>query len=383
MAKTYEEINERIRSKKAVVYTAEEVIDLVRKKGAEKAAEEVDVVTTGTFGAMCSSGAFLNFGHASPPIRMTDIRLNGVEAYGGLAAVDTYIGATQMCDPPAKGYGGAHVIEDLVAGKDVHLHAWGPGTDCYVRKDIDTTISLADINEAYLYNPRNCYQNYSIATNTSDRTIYTYMGKLLPRMKNATYSSAGQLSPLLNDPHCDTIGIGTRIFMAGGEGYVSWQGTQFKTTPEEVNGVPVSGARTLALVGDMKQMDAKYLRGLDITGYGISLAIGIGVPIPVLNKDVIQRCAISDDEIFAELNDYSLHANRTAMARYSYAQLRSGTIEYEGRKIRTSSMSSYYWARRIAGELKDMIENGEFLLNKPCLDLPKEGKLKPLIEWKE
>ena len=380
MARTYEEINEKIRSGKAVVMTAEEVVDLVREKGVSKAAEKVDVVTTGTFGAMCSSGAFLNLGHADPPIRMTDIRLNNVEAYGGLAAVDTYIGATALIDPPGTGYGGAHVIEDLISGKSVHLVATGPGTDCYVRKRIETDITLDDINEAYLYNPRNCYQNYGIATNTSDRTLYTYMGKLLPRMKNATYSSAGALSPLLNDPHLDTIGMGTRIFLAGGEGYVSWQGTQFKTTPEEVNGVPVAGARTLALVGDMKQMDAKYVRGLDITGYGISLAIGVGIPIPILNEDVMRRCAISDEDIYAEMVDYSLPSGRTCMQRYNYAQLRSGTIEYEGRKIRTSSMSSLSGARKVANQLKDWIEHGEFLLNEPCLDLPKEGRLKGLKE---
>lgn len=380
MARTYEEINEKIRSGKAVVMTAEEVVDLVREKGVSKATEKVDVVTTGTFGAMCSSGAFLNLGHADPPIRMTDIRLNNVEAYGGLAAVDTYIGATALIDPPGTGYGGAHVIEDLISGKSVHLVATGPGTDCYVRKRIETDITLDDINEAYLYNPRNCYQNYGIATNTSDRTLYTYMGKLLPRMKNATYSSAGALSPLLNDPHLDTIGMGTRIFLAGGEGYVSWQGTQFKTTPEEVNGVPVAGARTLALVGDMKQMDAKYVRGLDITGYGISLAIGVGIPIPILNEDVMRRCAISDEDIYAEMVDYSLPSGRTCMQRYNYAQLRSGTIEYEGRKIRTSSMSSLSGARKVANQLKDWIEHGEFLLNEPCLDLPKEGRLKGLKE---
>ena len=380
MAKSYEEINEKIRAGEAMVLTAEEVVDLVRKKGVEKAAEQVDVVTTGTFGAMCSSGAFLNLGHADPPIRMTDIRLNGVEAYGGLAAVDTYIGATSLIDPPGTGYGGAHVIEDLIAGKSVHLLATGPGTDCYVRKRIETDITLDDINEAYLYNPRNCYQNYSIATNTSDRTIYTYMGKLLPKMKNATYSSAGELSPLLNDPHLDTIGMGTRIFLAGGEGYVTWPGTQFKTTPEEVNGVPVAGARTLALTGDMKQMDARFVRGLDITGYGISLAIGVGIPIPILNEDIMRRCAISNDEIFAEMLDYSLPTGRTCMQRYSYEQLRSGTIEYEGRSIRTSSMSSLSGARAVAETLKDWIEHGEFLLNQPCLQFPREGKLKGLVE---
>ena len=141
MPKTYEQINEKIRSGKAVVYTAEEVIDLVRSKGAEKAAEEVDVVTTGTFGAMCSSGAFVNFGHSSPPIRMTDIRLNDVPVDGGLAAVDTYIGATALTTNSKGGYGGAHVIEDLIAGKKIHLFATSGGSG------IDG--SVKDLRKAY------------------------------------------------------------------------------------------------------------------------------------------------------------------------------------------------------------------------------------------
>ena len=378
MAKTIEQINERIRSGKAVVCTAEEAIDLVRSKGAEKAAEEVDVVTTGTFGAMCSSGAFLNFGHSDPPIRMCNIRVNGVEAYGGLAAVDTYVGATAVSET-IKGYGGAHVIEDLLAGKRIELDAWGPGTDCYVRKNIRTSFTLDELNEAYLYNPRNTYQNYGIATNTSDRTLHTYMGKLLPRMKNATYSSAGQLSPLLNDPHLDTIGAGTRIFLGGGIGYVAWQGTQFNTQKPEKNGVPISGSRTLALIGDLKQMSNKYIRGLDIYGYGTSMAVGVGVPIPILNADIMKNCAISDEEIFANMMDYSItSSSRPAMQQYSYADLRSGSIEYEGHTIRTSPLSSYKYARAIANELKDWIEKGEFELTVPSFSLPKESSVKSL-----
>ncbi|MBO5669128.1 MAG: homocysteine biosynthesis protein [Candidatus Methanomethylophilaceae archaeon] len=378
MAKTIEQINERIRSGKAVVCTAEEAIDLVRSKGAEKAAEEVDVVTTGTFGAMCSSGAFLNFGHSDPPIRMCNIRVNGVEAYGGLAAVDTYVGATAVSET-IKGYGGAHVIEDLLAGKRIELEAWGPGTDCYVRKNIRTSFTLDELNEAYLYNPRNSYQNYGIATNTSDRTLHTYMGKLLPRMKNATYSSAGQLSPLLNDPHLDTIGAGTRIFLGGGIGYVAWQGTQFNTQKPEKNGVPISGSRTLALIGDMKQMSNKYIRGLDIYGYGTSMAVGVGVPIPILNADIMKNCAISDEEIFANMMDYSItSSSRPAMQQYSYADLRSGSIEYEGHTIRTSPLSSYKYARAIANELKDWIEKGEFELTVPSFSLPKDSGVKSL-----
>lgn len=378
--RTYGDINERIRRGKAVVQTAEEVIDLVRSKGAEKAAEKVDVVTTGTFGAMCSSGAFLNFGHSDPPIRMTDILLNGVEAYGGLAAVDTYIGATSKReDGDDAAYGGGHVIEDLVAGKKVRLKAWGPGTDCYVRKDIDTYITLDDINEAYLFNPRNCYQNYSSATNTLDRTLYTYMGKLLPRMKNVTYSTSGQLSPLLKDPHLETIGSGTRIFLGGGEGYVAWQGTQFNTDVPERNGVPTGGARTLALIGDMKQMDREFVRGLDMYRYGTSLAIGVGVPIPILSTEIMKRAAVSDEELYTNLVDYSVtEKSRAVLGQYSYAELRSGTIDHQGQRIRTSPLSSYRKARQIAERLKDWIERGEFLLTEPAFRLPETGRVKPL-----
>ncbi len=74
---------------------------------------------------MCSSGAFINFfGHSDPPIRMERIELNGVGVSGGLAAVDTYIGATD-CNPANPEYGGAHIIEDFINGKDILLEAWG------------------------------------------------------------------------------------------------------------------------------------------------------------------------------------------------------------------------------------------------------------------
>jgi len=377
--RTYEEINDKIRKREAVVMTAEEVIDLVREKGAAKAAEQVDVVTTGTFGAMCSSGAFLNLGHSDPPIRMASITLNGVQAYGGLAAVDTYIGVAQMTDKKGGGYGGGHVIEDLVAGNKIHLVASGPGTDCYIRKSIETTISLNTINDAYMFNPRNSYQNYAVATNSTDRTLQTYMGKLLPNFKNATYSSAGQLSPLINDPHLDTIGVGTRIFLGGGEGFVSWAGTQFNTRPEEVNGVPVSASRTLALIGNLRGMNREYVRGLDIAGYGTSMAIGVGVPIPVLNNDVIKRCAISDEEIFAQVSDYGVTSkNRPILGRVNYAQLRSGKIECDGHTMRTSPLSSYKYARKVAGELKEWIESDGFELTRPSMQLPKEGTVREL-----
>ena len=64
--KTYAEINEKIKKGTAVVLTAEEVSELSKTLSPKEIAEKVDVVTTATFGAMCSSGAFLNFGHSNP-----------------------------------------------------------------------------------------------------------------------------------------------------------------------------------------------------------------------------------------------------------------------------------------------------------------------------
>ncbi len=383
MAKTFEEINDRIRKKQAVVVTAEEMIDIVADRGAKQAAKDIDVVTTGTFGVMCSSGALLNVGHTTPRMKIRHAWLNDVPASAGLAAVDLYVGATslQEGDPanrlfPGKfQYGGGHVIEDLVRGKPVHLRAESYGTDCYPRRELSTMIQLSDLNNATLLNPRNAYQNYNVAVNVSkNRPIYTYLGILRPRMANANYSSAGQLSPLLNDPLYRTIGIGSRIFLGGGVGYVFFSGTQHAPCTERTDrGVPTGGAGTLAVIGDLKGMSADYLRGAAVTGYGTSLAVGIGIPIPILDEDMALATSISDKDILAPVIDYSEdYPNNEGqpLGYVSYAELRTGTIEVRGKRIQTASQSSYPKARQIAQCLKTWISDGRFEVGKPTERLP-------------
>lgn len=366
MTKTYAEINEKIRRGDAMVLTAEEMIGYVEKHGVKKAVEDVDVVTTGTFGAMCSSGAWLNFGHAEPPIKMQRVWLNDVEAYTGVAAVDAYIGATQLSETEGMEYGGGHVIEDLVKGKEIQLRATSYGTDCYPRKKIETTITLNDLNQAYLSNPRNAYQNYAAATNGSDKTIYTYMGKLLPNYGNVTYTTASQLSPLINDPYLETIGVGTRIFLAGTQGYVISEGTQFNTEVPRKNDVPVGPAATLAVTANLKKANPKYLKGATYQGYGTSLLVGIGVPIPILNEKLAKWTSISDDKIFTRVFDYSVPSrSRPPIREVSYAELRSGKIELNGKEVRTSPLSPLSTAREIAKELKGWIQKREFYLTEP------------------
>lgn len=380
--KTYQQINEKIRSGEVVVVTAEEMIDIVKKEGAVEAARHVDVVTTGTFAPMCSSGAFINFGHSTPGIKASKVWLNNVPAYGGLAAVDCYIGATESCEddplnkvyPGEFRYGGGHVIEDLLDGKKVWLKATAYGTACYPNRLVEKEISLKTLPQATLCNPRNGYQNYNCAVNLTNKTVYTYMGTLKPKAGNANYCSAGQLSPLFNDPYYKTIGLGTRIFLGGGVGYVTWPGTQHKPHVKRTDkGIPLTPAGTLWVMGDMKQMEAGWLRGASLQGYGCSLMVGLGVPIPILNEEMAQYTAISDEDIFTQIVDYGYDYPNGISKTYgqvSYAELRSGSITLNGESVPTVPLSSVVKAREIANILKEWISKGEFLLGEPQMMLP-------------
>jgi len=397
MAKTIAEINEKIKQGKAVVVTAEEIIDIAREKGITRTAEEIDVVTTGTFSPMCSSGVFLNIGHSTPRMKFGGgkVYLNDVPAYTGLAAVDIFLGATALPDDDPRNkiypgefqYGGGHIIEELVAGKDIRLEAIAYGTDCYPRKKLETWININDINNAILFNIRNAYQNYDVGVNLSNRMIYTYMGVLKPQLGNANYCTSGQLSPLLNDPYYKTIGIGTKIFLGGGVGYVAWHGTQHNPdVPRGDNGVPLEPAGALAVIGDLKQMKQEWLVGTSMLGYGCTLSVGIGVPIPILSEEILRYTTVTDAEIFAPIIDYSeAYPKMKAgnLGEVSYAELKSGHIKIQRKDVPTASLSSYYKAQEIANTLKLWIAKGEFTLTEPVAPLPGAESgitIKPLKE---
>lgn len=380
--KSYEEINSKIKAGKAVIVTAEEMVSIVKTKGVEQAAIEVDVVTTGTFAPMCSSGAFFNFGQMTPTIKASKVWLNKVQAYAGLAAVDAFIGVTEPAEddplnkiyPGQFRYGGGHVIEDLLRGEKVFLEAKAYGTDCYKAGKMKKDVSLADLPYALLCNPRNGYQNYNCAVNLSDKVVYTYMGMLKPQCRNANYCSAGELSPLLNDPHYKTIGLGTRIFLGGGVGYVTWHGTQHNPnvlrTP---GGAPRKPAGTMMVQGDLKQMSAEWLRGVSILGYGNTMAVGLGVPIPILNSEMAAFTGVSDDELFTQVVDYGYDYTNGIVRNYgevSYTQLKTGTIVVNGKKVTTAPLSSVVKAREIAETLKGWIKDKKFYLGRPAQLLP-------------
>jgi len=381
--RTIEEINKKIKSGKAVVVTAEEISSIVKKKGIKKTLQEVDVVTTGTFSPMCSSGILLNFPQPKPKIKTGGgtVYLNKVPAYSGLAAADVYLGASALPEddprntvyPGAFKYGGGHVIEDLVNGKDIKLSVFSYSTRCYPRKEYSCSVNLKSLNNAILLNPRNSYQNYNVAVNLSDKVIYTYMGVLLPKLGSANYATAGMLSPLMNDPYYKTIGIGTRIFLGGGVGYVVWHGTQHQpNTSRTERGIPRGPAGTLALMGDLKQMSSYFLRGVSLRGYGVSLAVGIGIPIPLLNEEILSYTLVTNKDILMPVIDYSEaypNGKDEVLAETTYAELQSGHIKILGKAMPTCTLSSYARAKEVANTLKSWITQGKFTLTQPAVTI--------------
>ena len=395
--RTIAQINDKISRKHAVVWTSEELKARVAAVGITQAAKEVDVITTGTFEPMESSGAIINLGHTDPPIKIRRCWLDSVPAYSGFGAVDLYLGATQAVEAtdgedarasvspanPQALRGGGHVISDLIAGKPVQVRAIGQVTDCYPRASFETTITRETINQFYLFNPRNLYQNFLVGVNGGDRPLFTYLGPLQPRLSNAVYSNPGAISPLLNDPDLQLIGIGTRIFLGGGIGYVAWEGTQhFPLQKRLPNRTPVGPAATLALIGDAKQMDARWVRGCYFKSYGPSLMLGVGVPLPVLNEEVVARCAVQDQDLVAPVVDFSIPRRvRPTFGLVSYAQLKSGRITIDGKPVRVAPLASLFLSRQVALELKQRIEAGTFTLTEPVAPIPMDRSFLPQDRW--
>jgi len=385
--RTIAEINDKISRKSVVVWTAEELKARVAETSVAQAAKEVDVVTTGTFEPMESSGAIINLGHTDPPIKIRQCWIDGVPAYSGFGAVDLYLGATQVGES-AEGEemrerGGGSVIADLIAGKRVNLRAIGQVTDCYPRASFETTITRDTINQFYLFNPRNLYQNFIVGVNGGDRPLFTYLGPLQPRLGNAVYSSPGAISPLLNDPDLQLVGIGSRIFLGGGIGYVAWEGTQhFPLQKRLPNRTPIGPAATLALIGDAKQMNSRWVRGCYFKSYGPSLMLGVGIALPMLNEAVVAHCAVQDRELVAPIVDFSIPRRvRPTFGLVSYAQLKSGRISIEGKPVRVAPLASIYLSRQVALELKQWIEAGDFQLTEPVASLPSDRTLLPQDVW--
>lgn len=126
-------------------------------------------------------------------------------------------------------------------------------------------------------------------------------------------------------------------------------------------------------MGDLKNMTSRYLVGVSLLGYGCSLSVGAGIPIPMLNEEIAHFCGLSDEELLAPIVDYGSDypaATGRTLGQVSYAQLKTGHLILEGQEVPTVPLSSMVRAREIAHLLKDWITSGQFLLGEPVEPLP-------------
>jgi len=129
----------------------------------------------------------------------------------------------------------------------------------------------------------------------------------------------------------------------------------------------------------LKEMSPEYIQAAYFEKYGVSMFIGIGIPIPILDAEMAKRVSINNSQIETSVLDYGT-VGTPKLGQVSYEELRSGSIKIKGKKIRTAPVSSLPKARKIADELKKSLLAGNFEISQPVQLFPQNTSLNSLEE---
>ncbi|MCK9580081.1 MAG: methanogenesis marker 16 metalloprotein [Methanoregula sp.] len=310
MTKTIDDINKKIAQGTAVVFTAAEFKRRIAD-GEMITAADVDVVTTGTFGVMSGTFAVMHILVAPPGSfrQAENVWLNGVPAIPGpcpnegLGSVDLIVYGTSQA---GRTYGGGHLFRDLVEGKEVNVEVESAG------KRFSRMVTLADMGLARLMTTRSAFKNYLAVVNTGPdpvRTIFAVNGLAGP-YTGATVSGCGDINPLQNDPGMNVIGVGTRLLLNGGVGYIMGTGT--RSTPQKPN---------ISAFADMKFMVPEMMGGF-VTSLGPECMTSVAIPVPVLDDAILNSLLVTNDRIPLPVADVR---DRVPFASATYADVWDGT----------------------------------------------------------
>ncbi|WOF16937.1 methanogenesis marker 16 metalloprotein [Methanoplanus sp. FWC-SCC4] len=308
--KTIADINNKIKSGKAVVYTASEFKELVRENKTPSA-EEVDVVTCGTCGIMSGTFAVMTVPVGEPGAfrRAESITLNGVPAFPGpcpnegLGTVDLIVYGTSHAD---ESYGGGHLLRDIVEEKEIEVVAVSEG------KTYENLIYGEDIQSARLITSRSAFKNYSAIVNR-DTDPYNTIFSVLPLiggLSEATVSGCGEINPLQNDPFMRFIKAGAGILLNGAPGFIMGTGT--RSSQEKPN---------IAAFADMKDMSPELMGGF-ITSAGPECLVSVAAAIPVTDEETIKSLSVLDEDIPLPVADVK---HRETIGYSDYGQIWQNT----------------------------------------------------------
>ena len=308
--KTIEEINEKIAHDEAIILTAAELKSIVRE-GQTITVNDVDAVTTGTFGVMSGTMAVMMVPVAGKNSfeKADNIWLNGVPAQPGpcpnerLGVVDLVIHGTSHADDH---YGGGHLFRDLVKGKEIDVFVEAHG------RTYENRVTLDDIDFARIITTRLAFKNYHALINPTANTISTIFSVtgLTGPFTETSVSGCGEINPLQNDPSHRIIGIGTRVLLNGAPGYIMGKGT--RSSPDKPN---------VSAFADMKGMDPDMMGGMK-TSHGPECLTSLAVPIPVLDEEILLGLKILDHDVPLPISDIN---GRTAHAKVNYGHIWEGT----------------------------------------------------------
>lgn len=126
-------------------------------------------------------------------------------------------------------------------------------------------------------------------------------------------------------------------------------------------------------------MSNEFIKATSFKRYGPSLCVGIGIPIPVLDEEMMEYIAVRNKDIQTYVYDYGIQRRDKPIIRMvNYEELRSGEILINGKSVKTMPISSLSKAMNIMKILKGWIGSGNFCLQEPIQMLPDDSVCKAL-----
>ena len=372
-------LRERQRQGQLRVRLAADWRALVAAVGLAEAYAETDVVVAADAGFSDQGSLHLHLGPTDPPIRLRDPSVGGVSAQAGGGAADLVL---PIGGGLAEGSrrGGAQILAELLEGREVNLDSGGEGTRLQPRRELHTRLDLARIGGGRLLLHRAIVENGLVAVSSGDGLLPSPYGPLLGPFGNALWTAGGAGSIGLTMPALAQLGPGSPVLVAGAVGWVVGSGSGHQPQPRrQSSGHARSPGAVAAVAVDLHALEPGWLRPCFFEAQGSALLVPIAAPVALTDAATALQAAAADGQLEAPVLDLSVPRRlKPGFGSVTYAALRSGRIEVEGRELRTAPAHSPRLAEAIARELVRRLEEDAFPLRLPVLPLSPRPALLPV-----